>query len=96
MSLHFCLQDLTADIVAEAYRRIAANPVVVSGTIGNTSAGDSDFSQNIQTVWSQRDIDRKEKTRFTKTITLQVVKGTEGDVAYKCTSCTRPQEISNL
>ncbi|KAL8591404.1 hypothetical protein ACOMHN_022210 [Nucella lapillus] len=86
------LEDLTIDDVTEAYRKITAHAALVSGTISSAPNGNAQPSvRNIRTEWSQRDIDCKEKTRFTRTFSVQDA----GDkVVY--VGCTVPQEISQI
>ncbi|KAK7102313.1 acylamino-acid-releasing enzyme-like isoform X1 [Littorina saxatilis] len=92
----FVPKELTAEKVVEAYRRVAGQPAVASGTISSAGGTGQKPVQNIRTVWSQRDIDRKEKTHFSKVYTIQVDKGSDGDPIYSNISCSLPQEINNV
>ncbi|KAK7499911.1 hypothetical protein BaRGS_00008759, partial [Batillaria attramentaria] len=68
------------------YREIASFPSASSAII--TKSSGSGGVVNISTVWSQRDIDRKEKTTFGRTYVVDKSKGT-------VLSVSAPQEINN-
>ncbi|XP_076468947.1 LOW QUALITY PROTEIN: acylamino-acid-releasing enzyme-like [Babylonia areolata] len=88
-------KDLTLDDVTKAYRDIARHPSLASGKISVTPKGDTQSIYSIRTGWSQRDIDRKEKTYFTKTFSLQLTKEAGKDkLSY--IGCSIPQEMKNV
>lgn len=69
----------------EAYRYFTQLPEVTSASI---RAEENENIISVQSMWSQRDIDRKEKTSFGRTYVLDAAKNV-------VVSCSSPQEINN-
>ncbi|XP_025107870.1 acylamino-acid-releasing enzyme-like isoform X1 [Pomacea canaliculata] len=79
------LQSVSYETIVEAYRYFTQLPEVTSASI---RAEENENIISVQSMWSQRDIDRKEKTSFGRTYVLDAAKNV-------VVSCSSPQEINN-